>query len=111
MGFKSGKTIHRDAISGLHIHDDVQDGTHSVNELRSRMDSRQQSLNDAIKADWPADQLSTNADIEHPTYGNAGKQFPRPTDKSSKGDDRYGVSVSPGKQVAKAARSDSEVSK
>jgi hypothetical protein len=54
MGYKKA-TTHRDEISGLHVHDDtaLKNGDVSVNELRSRMDSRQQSLNDAIKADWP----------------------------------------------------------
>jgi hypothetical protein len=112
MGYK--KTVERDSISGLHQHVDggLQNSSVSVNELRNRMDARQQALNDATKADWPKDQLSTNADIEHSTYGNAGEKFPRPTDYSSKGQDRFGVSVSPGKQSAKEApRSNSKQSK
>jgi hypothetical protein len=113
MGYKS-KTIHRDAISGLHVHDDVvgNDGSYSVNELRARTDARQAALNSAIQADWPKDMTSTNADVEHPTYGNAGSRLPRPSDVSSKGADRFGLTVSPGEQSPKKApRSDSKVSK
>jgi hypothetical protein len=114
MGYKSGKTIHRDEISGLHVHDDggLKNSTVSVDQLQARSDARQQAINDAIKADWPKDQLSTSADIEHPTYGNVGSRSPRPSDVSSKGDDRFGVSEAPGKQVPKKApRSDSKASK
>lgn len=114
MGYSKSKTVERDSISGLHQHVDggLKNGSVSVNELRSRMDSRQQSLNDAIRNDWPKDMLSTTADVEHATYGNAGSRLPRPSDVSSKGADRYGISVSPGNQVAKKApRSDSKVSK
>ena len=112
MGYKKSPTHHRDSISGLHVHDDVQDGTHSVDELRARNDARQSGLNDAIRADWPENMTATDANIEHPTYGNAAEKFPRPTDVSSKGQDRYGVSVTPGKQAAKEApRSNSKVSK
>ena len=110
MGYK--KTIERDSISGLHVHNDVQDGEHSVNELRARSDARQAALNAAIQKDWPKDMTSTTADIEHPTYGNADEKFPRPTDYSSKGADRFGVAGSPGKQAPKEApRSNSKVSK
>lgn len=101
MGYK--KTIQRNPISGLFEHNDITSGEVSVNELRSRTDARQAALNDAHKADWPKDQLSTSADIGHPTYGNAGEKFPRPTDVSSKGQDRYGISVTPGKQAPKEA--------
>jgi hypothetical protein len=113
VGYKS-KTIERDSISGLHQHVDggLKNSTVSVDELRARMDARQAAINAAHKADWPKDQLSTSADIEHPTYGNAAEKFPRPTDYSSKGQDRFGVSVTPGKQAAKAApRSNSKVSR
>ena len=112
VGYKS-KTIERDSISGLHQHiDSLQNSTVSVNELRNRMDARQAALNDAIKADWPKDMLSTSGDVEHATYGDAGSRLPRPTDYSSKGQDRFGVSVSPGEQVAKKGpRSNSKVSK
>jgi hypothetical protein len=114
MGFSKSKTHERDSISGLHVHNDKANvnGEFSVDQLRSLMDSRQAGINDAIRADWPENMTATNADIEHPTYGNAGEKFPRPTDVSSKGQDRYGVSVTPGKQSAKEApRSNSKVSK
>jgi hypothetical protein len=83
-----------------------------VNELRATTDARQQALNDAIRADWPKDMTSTTASIEHPTYGNAGEKVPRPTDYSSKGQDRFGVSGTPGEQLAKKApRDNSKVSR
>jgi hypothetical protein len=107
MGYKKA-TTHRDEISGLHVHDDtaLKNGDVSVNELRSRMDSRQQSLNDAIKADWPENTTATNADADHATYRNAGSRLPGPSDVSSKGADRYGLSVTPGEQAKKPARRD-----
>jgi len=114
MGYSKSKTHHRDEISGIHVHDDVANtnGEFSVNQLRSLMDSRQQGLNDAIKSDWPDTMTSTRADIEDPAYGNAGSRVPRPSDVSSKGADRFGLSVSPGEQSPKKApRSDSKVSK
>src|SRR5689334_17986903 len=100
MGFSKSKTHHRDEISGLHVHDDaaLKNGEVSVNQLRALMDSRQAGINEATRNDWPKDMTSTNADIEHATYGNAAEKFPRPTDYSSKGQDRFGVSVTPGKQ-------------
>lgn len=115
MGYTSkSKTHERDIISGLHVHNDVanKNGEFSVDQLNALMAARQSGINEATKADWPKDQLSTSADIDHPTYGNAGEKFPRPTDVSSKGQDRYGVSVTPGKQAPKEApRSDSKQSK
>ncbi len=55
---------------------------------------------------------ATDASADHATYGDAGSRLPRPTDVSSKGADRYGLSETPGKQVAKkASRSISKASK
>jgi hypothetical protein len=112
MGYSSKKTIQRNEISGLFEHNDVPDGSHSVNELRARADARQQALSDAHKADWPENMNATDANVEHPTYGNAGSLLPRPTDVSSRGAARYGVSVTPGEQSAKKApRDNSKVSR
>jgi hypothetical protein len=107
MGYKKA-TIHRDDISGLHVHDDggLKNGEVSVNELRARMDARQQAINDAHKADWPENMTATDADVDHPTCGNAGSRLARPSDVSSKGGDRYGVSETPGEQLAKKAPRD-----
>ena len=77
MGFKSGKTHHRDEISGLHVHDDaaLKNGEVSVNQLRSLMDSRQAGINDAAKADWTA-----GSTLDHPAYGNALSRLSKPSD-------------------------------
>jgi hypothetical protein len=80
MGFKSGKTIHRDEISGIHVHQDVADGTHSVNELRARSDARQQAINDAAKADWPENMTSSVPEHSNPTLGNAFSRLSKPSD-------------------------------
>jgi hypothetical protein len=105
MGYKS-KTIHRDEISGLFVQDDIGAGTFSVDELNARAAARQQALNDGNKAEW--DNLTVNS----PDYGNAMSRMPKPTDYSSKGVDRFGVSVSPGEQEKKRApRDNSKVSK
>jgi len=66
----------------------------------------QSALNNSIQEDWPKNMTATDADVEDPTYGNAGSRLPRPTDYSSKGADRLGVSVSPGEQGKKAAPRD-----
>lgn len=86
------KTIARDPISGLHQHVDVQDGTHSVNQLLARNDSRQQAINDAIKADWPKDMTATTPE-SHPTLGNALSQLPKPSDVGKSSVEHYGVSA------------------
>jgi hypothetical protein len=106
MGYTKSKTHHRDEISGLHVQDDVQDGTHGIEDLSRRNQSRQDSINAAIKGDWPENMTATNADADHPTYGNAGSRLPRPSDVSSKGTDRYGLSVTPGEQAKKPAPRD-----
>ena len=115
MGYSSkGKTTHRDEISGLHVQDDTayKNGEVSVNQLRATTDARQTAINDAIRNDWPENMTATSADIDDVAYGNAGEKYPRPTDYSSKGQDRFGISGTPGKQSAgKAPRSNSKVSK
>jgi hypothetical protein len=112
MGYKKAATHHRDEISGLHVQDDVQDGTHGIEDLSRRNQSRQDSINDAIKADWPENMTATNASADHATYGNAGSRLPRPSDYSSKGQERFGLSVSPGEQGKKPApRDNSKVSR
>jgi|SRR5215469_3295149 len=110
MGYK--KTISRDEISGLWQQNDVSDGTWSVDELTNRAADRQSALNKAIENDWPANMTATTSDCEAEVYGNAGSRLPRPTDYSSKGQDRFGLSVSPGEQKAKKApRDNSDVSR
>jgi hypothetical protein len=99
VSFKKSATHERDSISGLHVQNDKANvnGEFSVNQLRSLMDSRQAGIKDAITKDCTA---------THP------KNILGPTDVSSKGQDRYGVSVTPGKQKAKEApRSNSKQSK
>jgi len=112
MGYKKA-TISRDSISGLWQQNDIDTNSEvSVNELNARMAARQTAINDAIRNDWPENMTATSADIDDVTYGNAGEKFPRPSDVSSKGGDRYGISVTPGKQAAKEApRSNSKQSK
>jgi hypothetical protein len=85
MGYKKAATHHRDEISGLHVHDDVQDGEHSVNELRARNDARQAGINDATKADW-----SDPNTVNSPTYGNAMSRMPKPSDAVVGSLDTYG---------------------
>jgi len=95
MGYKKSSTHHRDEISGLHVHDDVQDGTHGAEDLAARNAARQESINKAIKADWPENMTSaSDANVEHPAYGNAGSRLPRPSDfiVGSKAD-RFGSSA------------------
>jgi hypothetical protein len=95
MGFsKKSKTIVRDEVSGLHVHQDVPDGTHGAQDLAARNQSRQDSLNAAIKADWPQDMLHSSHDAAHATYGNALSRMPKPSDYvvGSKSD-RFGSSA------------------
>jgi hypothetical protein len=81
MGYKKSATHYRDEISGLHVHQDIADGTHGAEDLARRNQSRQDSINAAIKKDWPKDMTSADdANIEHPAYGNAASRFPRPSD-------------------------------
>ena len=107
MGFsKKSKTIHRDPISGLFVADDITSGTYSVDQLNARMAARQIAINDGNRSEWD------NLSVDSPDYGKAMSLQPKPTDYSSKGADRFGVSVSPGEQSAKKApRSNSKVSK
>jgi len=98
MGYSSKKLVQRDEISGLHQHVDVPDGSHSVDELTKRAASRLEALAQAIAKDSdPADETT----LDHPANGDALSRAPKPSDVSSKGGDRYGVSVSPGQQSAK----------
>jgi len=78
MGYKSGKTIQQNAISGMFEHNDGADknGEVSVNELRSRMDARQQAINEAIQKDWK----NPNG-MDSPAYGNAVAEFNRTRSK------------------------------
>jgi hypothetical protein len=48
-----------------------------LNTEHSPPDARQQAINDAHKADWPENMTATDADVEHPTYGNAGSRLAR----------------------------------
>lgn len=80
MGYKKAATHHRDEISGLHVADDIQPGTHGAEDLARRNQSRQESINAAHKADWPENMLHSSHNIDHPTYGNAGTRVPRPSD-------------------------------
>jgi hypothetical protein len=80
MGYKKAATHHRDEISGLHVHDDLQDGTHGVEDLARRNQSRQDSLNAAIKSDWPKDMTSSKAESSDPALGNAFSRLPKPSD-------------------------------
>lgn len=110
MGFK--KLVKREPISGIQQTQDLPDGEYSVSELRNRSAAMQEQLNEAITNDWPDSMLSTIADCDAEVYGNAGSRLPRPTDYSSKGADRFGVSGSPGEQSKKPApRDDSKVSR
>jgi hypothetical protein len=86
MGYSKSKTIQRDEISGLFQHNDVQDGTHSVNELQARSDARQAAINAAHKKDWTDDPNSVNS----PSYGNSMSRQPKPSDAVAGSGDRYG---------------------
>ena len=94
MGYKKAVTHHRDEVSGLHVHDDIQPGTHGAEDLARRNQSRQDSINAAIKGDWPKDMTTGDIKPEHPAYGNAGSRLPRPSDfvVGSKAD-RFGSSA------------------
>src|SRR5579872_5663679 len=94
MGYKKSGTHHRDEISGLHVHDDIQDGTHGAEDLARRNQSRQDSINDAIRADWPANQTASIPEHSDPTLGNAFSRIPKPSDYvvGSKAD-RFGSSA------------------
>ena len=90
MGYKKAATHHRDEISGLHVHNDVPEGEHSVNELRARNDARQSGINEATKQDWPANMTSSNPEHSDPTLGNAFSRLPRPSDAVAGSLDTYG---------------------
>jgi hypothetical protein len=79
MGY-SKNTHHRDEISGLHVHNDIQDGTHGAEDLSARNAARQADLNAAIKRDWPATMTATIAENADPTLGNAFSRLPKPSD-------------------------------
>lgn len=81
MGFKSGKTIHRDEISGLYVQDDgAGNGTYSVNELQTRAEARQAALNAAIKSSWPSSMTSSVPEHTDPSLGNVFSRLPKPSD-------------------------------
>jgi len=81
MGYSRNKALHhRDEISGLHVHDDIQPGTHGAEDLARRNQSRQDSINAATKADWPKDQLSSIPEHIDPTLGNAISRMSKPSD-------------------------------
>jgi hypothetical protein len=80
MGYKKSATHHRDEISGLHVHDDIQDGTHGAEDLAARNAARQADLNAAIKRDWPANQTASIPEHSDPTLGNAFSRLPKPSD-------------------------------
>ena len=112
MGYKGKKLVQRDSISGIQFTNDIPDGEYGAVELANRSASMQEQLNKAVQNDWPDSMLSTTSDADAAVYGNAGERLPRPTDYSSKGQDRFGVSTTPGKQSAKVGpRSDSKVSR
>lgn len=79
MGYK--KTIEREPISGLFQSNDITDsGTYSVNELKAKTAARQEALNNAHKADWPKDMLSSNPESTDKALGNAFSRLPKPSD-------------------------------
>ena len=80
MGYTKSKTHHRDEISGLHVHDDIQPGTHGAEDLARRNQARQDSINAATKADWPKDQTSSIPEHIDPTLGNAFSRLSKPSD-------------------------------
>jgi hypothetical protein len=80
MGYKKAPTHHRDEISGLHVSDDIQPGTHGAEDLARRNQSRQDSINAATKADWPANMTSSNPEHSDPTLGNAFSRMSKPSD-------------------------------
>lgn len=94
MGFSKKATHHRDEISGLHVHDDIQDGTHGAEDLARRNQSRQESFNSAVRGDWPSDMTSSNPEHTDPSLGNAFTRLPKPGDFviGSKSD-RFGSSA------------------
>ena len=94
MGYKSGKTIQRNEISGIWEHNDVPDGEHSVSELRARSDARQEAINNSHRGDWPSDMTSSVPEPNDPTLGNAFSRMPKPVDYvvGSKAD-RFGGSL------------------
>src|SRR5579859_105162 len=94
MGFSKKALHHREPISGLHVQDDVQPGTHGAEDLSARNAARQEDLNKRIRADWPQDMLHSSHDAAHVTYGNALSRMPKPSDfvVGSKAD-RFGSSA------------------
>ena len=94
MGYKKSPLHHRDEISGLHVHDDIKDGTHGAEDLSKRNDARQADLNSRVKADWPANQLASIPEHSDPSFGNTFSRMPKPSDVviGSKAP-RYGASA------------------
>jgi len=80
MGFSKSKTHHRDEISGLHVHDDIQPGTHGAEDLSARNAARQADLNAAIKRDWPGSMTASIPEHQDPTLGNAFSRLAKPSD-------------------------------
>jgi hypothetical protein len=102
MGYKS-KTTEREHISGHHVAIDIQDGTHAAEDLARRNEARGQAIYDAHKADWAKDMLSVVPEDKTPILADAMSKAARPTDYSSKGENRFGVAggdnADPGKTV------------
>lgn len=80
MSSTKSSTHHRDEISGLHVHDDIKDGTHGAEDLSARNAARQESINKAIRADWPANQTASIPEHSDPTLGSAFSRLPKPSD-------------------------------
>lgn len=118
MGYTKKATHEREQISGHHVAVDVQDGSHGAEDLARRNAARQDEINAAHKADWPKDMTSSVPESQDPILAYTMTKLPRPTDYSSKGAERFGVSepdnADPGKtanQFKPAPRSNSKVSK
>lgn len=76
MGYTKSKTTERDKISGHHVHVDVQDGSHSVDQLRARAAARLNELTANIAAD-SGKPMQTQSEASHPSLGDAFSRLPK----------------------------------
>ncbi|HET9305568.1 MAG TPA: hypothetical protein VFO46_06025 [Candidatus Sulfotelmatobacter sp.] len=80
MGFSKKSLHHRDEISGIHVHDDIANGSHGAQDLSARNAARQEDLNSRIRGDWPGSMTSSVPEASDPTLGNAMSRLPKPSD-------------------------------